>query len=118
MSIIQQTDVRKVTGITKEQYDAIFYFLQGAVYSWCKSKSHEWFSIRELLGGENYFWDGTPLLALYEKHKTQLGKDWASAVEGADKDARWILKEVIANDKRVFETKKDDAIRVYKWAEE
>lgn len=118
MSLIEKTEPRAVVGITKEEHDAIFSFLQGAIYSWCKNRADEWFSIRELLGGDNYFWDGTPLIALYTKHKEQLGKEWDQAIEGADKDSRWILKEVIFKDKRIFESKKDDTIRIYKWTGE
>lgn len=55
----------------------------------------------------NYYWEGTPLLTLYQKHKDVLGKEWEDAVTGAAKDSGWLLKRVIEDDKRNFKTKKE-----------
>ena len=41
-------------------------FLQGAVYCWCKNRKDDWFAARDLLGGNNYYWQGTPLIPLYD----------------------------------------------------
>ncbi len=109
-----ETELRSVTGIDQTERQRILDFLQGAVYCWCKNRSDDWFSARDLLGGENYHWAGTPLLPLYLKHEDK-GKDWEQAVKDAGKDAGWLLKSVIANDKRTFETKKEELIRKYRW---
>ncbi|EKB55933.1 hypothetical protein [Bergeyella zoohelcum] len=106
MSFKTNETIRDVYGISDEQKNAIMNFLQGAVYCWCKNRSDEWFSIRDLMGGDNYYWEGTPLIALWEKHKD---------VGAAGKDAGWLLKKVINNDKRTFETKKEELVRKYKW---
>lgn len=66
------------------------------------------------MGGDNYYWQGTPLLPLYEKHIGK-GKDWEEAVKDAGKDAGWLLKSVIVKDKRTFDTKKEELIRKYRW---
>ena len=114
MVLKNKSRINDVKGIGKEQKQSILDFLQGAVYCWCKNRKNEWFSLRDLMGGDNYFWQGTPLLALYEKHKSK-GKDWESAVKDAGKDAGWLLKRVIYSDKRIFDTKKEELIRKYRW---
>ena len=67
-----------------------------------------------MVKGENYFWEGTPLLVLYTKHESK-GKDWLLAVKDAGRDSGWILKRVINQDQRKFRTKKEELIRKYKW---
>lgn len=105
---LEQT--RNVTGISDEEKKMIIIFLQGTVYCWCKNRPDEWFTIGDLMGGKNYYWEGTPLSVLYEKHK-----DKETAVEDAGKDAGWLLKKVINDDKRTFSTKKEALVRKYKW---
>lgn len=114
MSLINPSQLRNVSGISDTEKKAITNFLQGAVYCWCKNKKEEWFSIRDLMGGDNYYWEGTPLLPLYTKHENQ-GKSWQDSVKDAGKDCGWLLKNVIADDKRTFETKKEDLVRKYRW---
>ncbi|MDD4848407.1 MAG: hypothetical protein PHR53_06575 [Bacteroidales bacterium] len=104
--LIENSKIRDVHGITDEHKQKILDFLQGAVYCWCKNKKDEWFAARDLLGGDNYDWEGTPMFFLYEKSKD---------VEQAGKDAGWLLKQVIDNDKRNFETKKEGLVRQYRW---
>jgi hypothetical protein len=43
-------------------------FLQGAVYCWCKNQPNKRFALRDLMGGDNSHWEGTPLIVLYEKY--------------------------------------------------
>lgn len=105
-------EIRDVTSITDSEKEDILNFLQGSVYSWCKNRPCEWFSLRDLMGGENYYWEGTPLYKLYEYYETD-GND--NPVKAAGKDAGWLLKEVIVNDERNFKTKKEERIRKYKW---
>lgn len=114
MSLIEKSEIRDVYGISSEQKKCIINFLQGAVYCWCKNRKGEWFSMRDLMGGDNYFWEGTPLLVLYTKHEDK-GKSWEQAVLGAGKDSGWLLKKTIERDKRAFETKKEEQIRKYRW---
>lgn len=104
--LVDKSEVREVYGISGKQKQRILDFLQGAVYCWCKNRKNEWFAARDLLGGDNYYWEGTPMIALYEKSED---------VEQAGKDAGWLLKQVINNDKRNFETKKEGLVRQYRW---
>ena len=114
MALIEKSEVRKVTGINSTYKQRIEDFLQGAVYSWCKNRPNEWFSMRDLMGGEIFSWGGTPLNELYLKH-INLGKNNSEAITAAGKDSGWILKKVIDKDKRLFNTKKEDLIRKYLW---
>lgn len=114
MSLINVTEVRDVKGIKQEEKQRIIDFLQGTVYCWCKNRKNEWFSLRDLMGGDNFYWEGTPLLVLYEKHENK-GKNSESAVKDAGKDSGWLLKKVIVDDKRSFETKYEGFNRKYRW---
>ena len=112
--LINKSEIREVKGISKEAKTRIIDFLQGAIYCWCAKKNSEWFSARDFLGGDNYFWQGTPMMVLYQKHRDR-GKTHEASVKEAGKDAGWILKKVIDIDKRKFETKKEELIRKYRW---
>ena len=70
------------------------------------------FALRDLMGGENFEWTGTPLYSLWEKHK-KLRAD--NPVKSAGIDAGWILKKVILNDKRKFELRKSEMTNKYRW---
>lgn len=114
MGLTSNDEIREVNGITDTEKHDIINFLQGAVYSWCKNRTDEWFSLRNLMGGENFDWKGTPLLALYLKHNNN-GYNNDVSIERAGKDAGWILKKVIKKDLRNFDTEKRDLIRNYRW---
>lgn len=111
MTLIPKSEVRNVTGISDAQRQRITDFLQGAVYCWCKNRKDEWFSLRDLMGGENYYWSGTPIHLLYDKHKGRQD----DPVKEAGKDAGWMLKAVISEDKRLFKTEKKKLTRHYRW---
>ncbi|MGA1939213.1 hypothetical protein [Arcobacter sp. YIC-310] len=103
-------EVREVKNITNLDKQRIEDFLQGAVYCWCKNNKDKWFALRDLMGGENFDWRGTPLFNIYKKNED---KDNAISLTG--KDMGWLLKKVIKNDQRYFDTKKEEMTRKYKW---
>lgn len=108
------TALYEVHGITDNEKQRIMDFLQGAVYCWCKNRPDEWFAVRKLMGGENFYWQGTPLMPLYEK-QVKKGKSGNDAMEAAAIDCGWLLKKVIAKDKREFETEVFEQTRQYRW---
>lgn len=114
MALTPPSEIREVTGISDAQKQRILDFLQGAVYCWCKNQPHEWFSMRNLMGGENFDWGGTPLQPLYDK-QIQAGLSADAAVERAGQESGWLLKQVISTDRRTFETKHEEQIRKYRW---
>jgi len=113
MAIIGNSRLRHVTRLSAADRDRILDFLQGAVYCWCKNKERtDWFSLRNLMGGENFFWAGTPLIALWQKHN---GRS-RNPVKSAGIDGGWLLKRVIVNDRRTFQTRSAPSqIREYRW---
>lgn len=112
MIVSGNNELREVSGISADEERDIMNFLQGAVYCWCKNRKNEWFSLRDLMGGDNYYWNDTPMIKLWEKH-SNLKK--ADPVDEAGKDGGWLLKKVVQKDKRKFETKEEDMIRKYRW---
>ena len=111
MSLNVESELRNVTGISEEEKRRIKDFLQGGVYCWCKNRKDEWFSLRDLMGGDNFYWQGTPLLPLYLKHENNND----DPVKAAGRDGGWLLKAVIDEDKRLFETREEALIRQYRW---
>ncbi len=114
MTLIPTSQLREVTGISDTDQTAIRHFLQGAVYCWCKNRRDEWFSLRDLMGGDNYYWEGTPMIALYRKHEAAS----SDAVKSAGQDGGWLLKSVIDADPRTFKTREANMIREYRWVRE
>ena len=103
--------VREVHGLSKEGLQKIKAFLQGAVYCWCAIRKSDWFCARDLLGGVNQDWKGYPLKVLYFRY-IKAGHD--RAFNQAAKDAGTILKRVLSEDNRTFETKAGRT-RSYRW---
>ena len=114
MALIQSSEIRDVLGISDEEKSLIKAYLQGAVYTWVKNRKDEWFAARDLVGGENFEWSGTPLIVLYEKHINK-GKPSDEAIIGAAKDLGWLLKSVLNDDKRHFEVGKNGLTAAYRW---
>jgi hypothetical protein len=117
MALIPHSTVYEVSGLNAADKTAIFNFLQGAVYSWCKNKPQEWFALRDLMGGTNNNWDETPLAILYDRQKKQIGKSHEEAYAQAAIDGGRILKEVLHQDARKFEAPdpSGEPARQYRW---
>ena len=111
MTLVPPSEIRDVTGITPGDTQAIYHFLQGAMYCWCKNRKDEWFSLRDLMGGDNFEWEVTPMYALYNKHAGTA----SDPVKQAGKDGGWMFKRVVHNDRRSFETREAEQIRQYRW---
>lgn len=115
MLIGNDREFRAVNKISELELKLIKAFIQGAIYSWAKNIGRDkWFAVRDLFGGDNFYWQGTPLEVLWKKQKL-LGKSNEDAIKGAAKDLGWITKSVIDEDKRSFETRKANLVRQYKW---
>lgn len=105
--------IRKVHGVEDADLYKIKSFLQGAVYSWCITCKDQWFCVRDFIGGDNYYWEHYPLGVLYSRH-IDAGHDHDYAFDQAAKDAGKILKSVLKEDSRVFETE-GGYTRRYRW---
>ena len=72
-------------------------FMQGAVYAWCNVHGSEPFAARNLVGGDNFYWQGTPLYPLYEHyHNLYPNDDSGYAVTQAGRALGHILKRIIS----------------------
>ncbi|MFA6815768.1 MAG: hypothetical protein WCS73_05685 [Lentisphaeria bacterium] len=114
MTITKQSKMRTSFGISEADLEKIKCFLQGSVYCWVKNRKDEGFATRDLVGGDNYDWNGTPLIPLYQKH-IDAGKSHKDAINEAGKDLGWILKVVLHEDKRDFESYDAGMTKGYRW---
>ncbi|SMN01136.1 hypothetical protein SPONN_2230 [uncultured Candidatus Thioglobus sp.] len=112
--------VPHIDDISDEQKAEICAFIQGAIYYWCQinfdENSNESlnFTGRDLIGGKNRHWKGTPLLCLYKKYSTAGNSDKDSRKLAAI-DAGHLLRWVVDNDKRGFCYVEGTSPRAYKW---
>ena len=117
MSFVNSKDLpapRAVHGISEQQQLDMKNFLQGSVYCWCKNRKDEPFAARDLLGGDNYYWQDTPMMALYEYYRAGDDVNHDYAFEEAAKAAGRLLYELLYYDKREFETWVEYT-RMYRW---
>jgi hypothetical protein len=114
MAFLHPTQLRTVRGLNPNDMLPIHTYLQGAVYAWVRDRRAQVFALRDLVGGANFDWNGTPLSALYEKH-IRLGKDEDQAIKAAGRDAGWILKSVLKSDLRVFDRLQVGRSVGYRW---
>lgn len=96
--------IRNVYGLTEEEERGIKHYLKGMVYCWCNKCRDEWFSLRDLVGGDSYYWQGTPMFVLFEKYSLNFADE--QAVNMAGKDVGWMLMKILEEDNRKFETRK------------
>lgn len=73
--IIGETAYKNVHGFTDAELQRMRDYLLGAVQAWCRDRHGEWFAARDLLGGANYYWQGTPLIRLYDYYMEQSDQD-------------------------------------------
>lgn len=114
----EQAGLREISWIRPIDEVCIKAYLQGAVYCWCKNhrvgEGSEHFSARTFLGEVNFYWEGTPLYILYAYHFHECG-DPESARKKAAVDAGYLLKAVIEEDKRTYDTDIEGLVRAYWW---
>jgi hypothetical protein len=114
MALTGSTGVRRVKGIGPQERVRIKAFCQGAVYCWIQLRRDEPFGVRELVGGENRNWSGTPLQVLYDR-QIGLGRKHQKAMELAGQAFGWLLKEALEDDKRTFKEVRQDRRKAYRW---
>ncbi|MBQ0075473.1 MAG: hypothetical protein KBT34_14935 [Prevotella sp.] len=99
-----QEVIKGVNNISQQEQELIKAYLQGAIYCWCNTeRKYDTFYARDFLGGNNTFWEGTPVETLYN-HYLQVGNgNHDYAFSEAAKAAGRLLKSVLNDDKRIFE---------------
>lgn len=68
-----KTKLRYKFGISDEQLKLAKPYIQGLVYAWVKNRKGEVFTLRDLVGGENFDWNGENPLVL-PLRKTHYGR--------------------------------------------
>jgi hypothetical protein len=112
MTLRPESELREPSGVDPTHRELIRAFMQGAVYSWVKNRPGEYFAVRDLVGGLNNNWNGTPLQVLYDRH-INAGKNAEEAFESAAKDLGWIVKTLLSEDRRTFEWEKSGLVNTY-----
>lgn len=101
--------------------DSITY-LKGQVDGWCKNEVGP-FGARDLVGGINNKWDGSPLTALYDYYHDIRKFSEKKSINRAAIDVGWLLKLVVYEDKRNFKSSFGRArhgfqiVRRYQWVQ-
>lgn len=103
--LTEPSQLRDVYGISDTEKSLIKAFMQGAVYCWAKNCLEKPFAVRDLMGGVNFEWEGTPLYVLYLKYINS-GRDDKEAINSAARDLGWLTKTILSKDKRTFEVGK------------
>lgn len=115
LDIIKCGRIQKMSAkLSLKEIELAKRYLQGAVHSFCKNNPGEWFSLRDLVGGENKDWGETPLQLIYNYH-ISLGKTDEKAKKQAAIDAGWLLKAVLAGEEsRLFDQVQGPRSRKYR----
>lgn len=103
--------VNNVVGLTEQERTKALSYLQGMVYMWCAINGNQVFAARDLMGGENYDWTGTPLVDVWYNRQRRYQaeypdtpieeiNDWTHGE--AAKEVGRLLKKVLIDDKRQF----------------
>ena len=116
MALRPESELREPSGIEDSDRNLIRAFMQGAVYSWVKNCPGEPFAVRDLVGGPNSDWNGTPLQVLYDRH-IDSRKTEDEAFEAAAKDLGWIVKSLLSDDHRTFEVARAGLVNTYLWVD-
>lgn len=85
--------------LTKEQYAEAKSYIKTAVAEFCKNNPGQTFSVRELFGGANRDWNGTPLQPIYNYHNQP---NVNAPADKARKDVGKLLKSILENDQNAY----------------
>ena len=112
-----ETTYQNVHGLDEDKYlKPMRYYLLGAVQSWCRDRKEQWFAARDLLGGANYYWQGTPLYPLFTYYQ-QFGDDDYAVTQAGRAAGRLLKRVLIEDEKRTYETRQGYT-REYRWVGE
>ncbi|MGL4986241.1 MAG: hypothetical protein ACRC5H_03780 [Treponemataceae bacterium] len=87
--------------LSRAQISAIEAHILNLVNTWCINNGSKKFTIRDFAGGQNYNWNGTPLIDLYNWHRNNNSTD---PEYDAGMDAGRILKRILCKNTKAFNT--------------
>lgn len=114
--IIGINSYNRVNGI-EDKVVKIQAFLQKSVNCWCINHKDAWFAARDLVGGENHDWHDTPLDDLFCYYQGGDPSKDGYAFSEAGKAVGRLLKGILVEDKRIFESR-EGYTREYRWTGE
>ena len=112
MTLRPESELREPSGIENAARELIRAFMQGAVYCWVKNRPEKAFAVRDLVGGLNTNWSGTPLQVLYDRH-IDADRTSEDAFDAAAKDLGWIVKTLLSEDRRIFQVDNSGFVNTY-----
>jgi len=112
MTIQPNSELREPSNLDESDRARVKAFMQGAIYCWVKNKPNEPFAVRDLVGGLNTNWYQTPLQILYDRH-IDTGRTEDEAFDLAAKDIGWIVKTLLAEDRRTFQVDNSGFVNTY-----
>ena len=101
MLVNETYEERNVNSVTENQKKEVKEFLACLVRIWCLTTPEKSFTCSELLN--NADWEKKPLCYMYDYYKKQ-GESDEEAKNHDSVDIGWLLKEVISEMPRKFET--------------
>jgi len=110
--IITSGKIARVPGIDSATFKKIVDYLDDEVDSYVQTK--EWFSLRNIGGGDRYDWTGTPLEPLFKHFNEQPNTTMEKAIKKAGQLCGRILRTVIINRAETFEQKGKNRIANYR----
>ena len=113
MTLSPESELRDPANLGNTNRELIRAFMQGAIYCWVKNRPNELFAVRDLVGGLNTNWNQTPLQVLYDRH-IQAGRTEEEAFDAAAIDIGWIVKTLLAEDRRTFQVDNSGFVNTYR----
>jgi len=112
MTLKPESVLREPSNLNENDRKLIRAFMQGAIYCWVKNQPNEPFAVRDLVGGLNTNWNQTPLQILYDRH-IKSGRTDDEAFDLAAIDIGWIVKSLLAEDRRTFQVDNSGFVNTY-----
>ena len=104
-----------IRGVSDADIRRMLDFLFGATRAICADREGTQFSVRDILGGANYFWEGTPMEVLFKKYVAE-GYSTDAAIVEAGKSAGHLLKRVLIEDaNRTYRLGDAGMVNGYTW---
>ena len=113
------------SSLTSKEKEEIKSFLLGAAFAWKKTHENEYFTLQNLMGGANFYWNDTPAMKIYQMYTINYGLENASledreeinnaCIKAAGKYAGRLLAQVMREKNELFISSRNGWSNCYKW---
>lgn len=111
MAFVTDEKLWNVSGITTAERRGVEAFIKSKVDAWITARGSDAFEVRDLLADVDPTWKGTPLRALTDHYRLSCNE--ASAREKAGRALGKLVKSILNDDRRLFETSSEGRARSY-----